>query len=245
MTPIIIERVRNIGGKMATLTTGRKIGTNGNPIDGTGFDYDSDGPLAELIAQRVSPIYSQPITGEWVFGLVLSKDTSGEFERGAGVFTAGNKGPAEHIHPGYDEHFEIVQGEFIFTVGGEERTARGGDKLVVTKGVAHTFRCVGSGFGAVVTETRPAARTGEVIATLFGMAHEGLLTPQGQPKLLQAMVTGSEYADDTIFTSPPPNIAIPIAKAIAPIGRLFGVRPTYPKYADATYWAAHVEQPRQ
>lgn len=92
-------------------------------------------------------------------------------------------------------------------------------------------------------KTRPAARTGEVIATLFGMAHEGALASQGQPKLMQAMVVGSEYADDTVFTNPPPNIAIPIAKAFAPIGRLLGYRPTYAKYLDENFWNAHVEQP--
>jgi hypothetical protein len=79
--------------------------------------------------------------------------------------------------------------------------------------------------------------------TLFAMAHEGALTPQGQPKFLQAMVIGSEYADDTVFTNPPPNIAIPMAKVLAPIGRLLGHRATYPQYLEEAYWRAHVEQP--
>jgi hypothetical protein len=77
------------------------------------------------------------------------------------------------------------------------------------------------------------------------MAHEGALTPQGQPKFLQAMVTGSEYADDTVFTKPPPSIVIPMAKALAPIGRLLGYRPTYAKYGEETYWSARVEQPKR
>ena len=230
---------------MPSMTTGRTIDANGHPIDGTGFDYDSEERLAELLTLRVSPLFSQPATGEWVFGLVTSQETNGAFERGVGVFTPGNTGPAEHIHPTYDEHFDILRGEFIFKIDGQERKAGAGEQLLVTKGTPHTFRCVGDRPGVVVVETRPAARTGEVIATLFGMAHEGLLTPQGQPKFLHAMVIGSEYADDTIFTNPPPAIAIPIAKALAPIGRLLGYRPTYAKYLEETFWAAHVEQPRR
>jgi len=230
---------------MLAITTGRKIDANGNPLDGTGFRYDSDGRLAELLAQRISPLFSQPVTGEWVFGLVSSQQSGGKFERGVGVFTPGNKGPAEHFHPKYDEHFDIVDGEFVFTIGGREQNVNAGEKLVVTKNVPHTFRCVGDRFGVVIVETQPAARIGEVISTLFGMAHEGLLSPQGQPKFLQAMVIGGEYPDDTVFTNPPPNIAIPLAKALAPIGRLFGYRPTYAKYADDAYWAAHVEQPKK
>ena len=228
---------------MPTLLTGRKINGNGQPIDGTGFEYDSAGRLAELLAQRVSPLFSQPVTGEWVTGLKMSKETNGEFERGLGIFSPGNKGPAEHFHPTYAEHFEVVLGDFIFRIDGKERQASAGEKLVIPKGVPHTFRCVGDKHGVAIVETRPAARIGEVIATLFGMAHEGLLTPQGQPKMMQAMVIGSEYADDTVFTSPPPSITIPMAKALAPIGRMLGHRPTYPKYSEESFWNAHVEQP--
>lgn len=230
---------------MPTITTGRMLDQNGHPIDGTGFDYDSNDRLAELLDQRVSPIFSQPITGEWIFALNLSKDTHGEFERGVVIFRPGNAGPPEHIHPTYDEHFDIVQGEFIFKIDGKERSAGAGQQLVVKKGTPHTFRCVSDRYGVVIGETRPAARIGEVISTLFGMAHEGALTPQGQPKLMQAMVIGGEYADDTVFTNPPPNIAIPVARALAPIGRLLGYRPTYPKYAQETWWSARVEQPSE
>ena len=230
---------------MPTMTTGRTLDGRGQPIDGTGFAYHSDGRLAELLARRNSPLFSQPVTGEWVFGLLSRTDTRGEFERGVGVFPPGNAGPPEHFHPTYEEHFDIVQGEFIFTIGGEERRGGAGDQLLIPNGTAHTFRCVGEGYGVAIVETRPAARTGEVIATLFGMAHEGALTPQGQPKFLQAMVIGSEYADDTVFTRPSPAIAIPIAKILAPIGRLLGYRPTYAKYLDEGFWIARVEQPER
>jgi hypothetical protein len=87
----------------------------------------------------------------------------------------------------------IVQGDLIFKFGGKERRAGVGEHLVVQKGTPQTFRCVGDRYGVTIVETRPAARTGEVIATLFGMAHEGALTPQGQSRFLQAVVIGSEY----------------------------------------------------
>lgn len=228
---------------MATLMTGRRLDSQGRPIDGTGFTYDGGGPLAELLAQRTSPLMSQPVTGEWVFGLVTPAETGGEFERGVGVFPPGNAGPPEHLHPSYDEHFNVVQGEFVFIIAGKERPVRAGEQLVVPRGTAHTFRCVGGGCGVAVVETRPAARISEVISTLFGMAHEGLLTPTGQPKLLHAMVIGSEYADDTVFTSPPPAIAMPIARLLAPLGRMLGNRASQPKYQQEAFWRARVEQP--
>lgn len=228
---------------MAILTTGRRIGANNTPLDGTGFIYDSEGRLAALLAQRCSPIFSQPITGEWVFGLVTVSETNGAFERGVGVFPPGNAGPPEHVHPTYDEHFEIVQGEFLFKIAGKEQRTCAGDKLVVAKGTPHTFRSISEGDGAVVVETRPGARTGLVIATLFGMAHEGLLTPQGQPKLLHALVIAQEYADDTVFTSPPPAITHVLANLLAPLGRALGYRATEARYLEEAFWRTHVEQP--
>lgn len=116
---------------MPMLTTGRILDKNGQPIDGTGFDYDSEGHLAELISQRNSPVYSNPQTGEWVFGLITPDEINGEFERGLGIFRSGNSGPPKHFHPIYDEHFDIVQGEFIFTIADEEQTVRAGEQIVV------------------------------------------------------------------------------------------------------------------
>ena len=227
---------------MTTLITGRRIVAN-SPVDGTGFEYDSEGRLAELLAQRCSPLFSQPITGEWVFGLVTAQTSGGAFERGVGVFPSGNAGPPEHIHPTYDEYFDIVQGEFIFKIDGVERRAQAGEQLVIPIGTPHTFRCVSVGYGVMIVETRPPARIGEVIATLFGMAHEGALTVSGQPKLLQAMVIASEYADDTVFTTPPPAITIPLAKLIAPFARRLGYRATDERYLGELFWRTQVEQP--
>jgi hypothetical protein len=84
---------------MTTIITGRKIDRNGHAIDGTGFGYDGSDRLAELLYHRISPLHSQPVTGEWFFGLVSSTETCGEFERGVGVFRPGNAGPPEHFHP--------------------------------------------------------------------------------------------------------------------------------------------------
>jgi quercetin dioxygenase-like cupin family protein len=228
---------------MARMTTGSTLDKQGQPIAGTGFEFESDSRIAELLRQRISPLISQPITGEWVFSLAAASSTGGQSERGVGIFSPGNSGPPEHFHPGYDEHFEVVTGSFIFRIDGQERSVSAGEKVIVPRGVPHTFRCIGDQYGAAIAETRPAARIGEVISTLFAMAHEGKLTPDGKPKLMQAMVIGSEYADDTVFTSPPPAIALFVARLLAPIGRLLGYRPTYPQYREQSYWFARVQQP--
>ena len=228
---------------MATLTTGQKLNDDGTPIPGTGFEYESDGHVAELLEQRIGPIVSQPITGEWLIPLVDGKENNGEFGRAIVIFAPGNLGPPEHFHPNYVETFEIISGDFVFMVNGKEKRAGPGDKLTVEKGVRHGWRCVGEEYGVVIGEAWPQARIAEVVSTLFGMAHEGKLTKKGQPKFLHAMLIGREYSDDTVFTSPPPFISSFLTMVFAPLARLLGYKATEPRYLENSFWEKHVNQP--
>jgi hypothetical protein len=78
---------------MASIVTGRKLDQQGKSIDGTGFEYDSGSRLEALLKQKNSPLCSEPVTSEWVFGLVSTAETKGEYERGVGIFSEGNAGP--------------------------------------------------------------------------------------------------------------------------------------------------------
>lgn len=229
---------------MSRLTTGEKLDDSGNPIQGTGFEYESGSHLEDLLAQKIGPVVSQPITGEWLFALVDGKENNGEFGRAVVIFSPGNLGPPEHYHPNYVEKFEIVSGEFVFSVNGKEQRAGPGDKLTVEKGVRHSWRCVGDDYGVVIGEAWPTARIAEVVSTLFGMAHEGKLNSKGQPKFLHAMIIGSEYSDDTVFTSPPPFISSFLVMLFAPLARLLGYKATEPRYQDLEFWEKHVNQPK-
>ena len=228
---------------MTIRITGERLDQQGYPIEGTGFPYDSEGELAKLLPQRNSPIVSHPKTGEWLFGLVDGEASQGEFARGVIIFRPGNLGPPEHIHPTYAEHFKILSGEFLFLYDGEERRLRPGEELTIPQGVRHTFRCVSDEYGVLIGETWPASNVDKVISTLFGLAHEGKVGKQGQPKFLQAMMMGEALADDTLFLSPPPAVVLLLTKLFAPIGRLFGYQAIYPQYREFSFWETRVNQP--
>ena len=82
---------------MTKLTCGERLDDEGNPIPGTGFEYDSDGEVAELLAQRISPVLYSPTQGEWVW--MVPDESNGEFERIIAVCPTGNNGPFLHYHP--------------------------------------------------------------------------------------------------------------------------------------------------
>ena len=57
------------------------------------------------------------------------------------------------------------------------------------------------------------------------------------------MVLAAETADDTVFTSPPPAVAQPLAKLLAPVATRLGYQATYPRFQDPAFWERRVEQP--
>jgi quercetin dioxygenase-like cupin family protein len=48
--------------------------------------------------------------------------------------------PPLHVHVNEDEVFHILEGEFRFQLGTEERTGQAGDTVLAPKGIPHTYR---------------------------------------------------------------------------------------------------------
>jgi quercetin dioxygenase-like cupin family protein len=48
-------------------------------------------------------------------------------------------GPGLHSHPGFDEMFYVLSGEFVFTVGSEEIHAGTGSFVYLPRGIFHGF----------------------------------------------------------------------------------------------------------
>ena len=64
--------------------------------------------------------------------------------------------PPLHLHQNQDEIFHLIDGEFRFRVGDEERRFVAGDTLIAPKGTPHTYRIesAGGGHWLVVTHGR-------------------------------------------------------------------------------------------
>ena len=61
--------------------------------------------------------------------------------------------PPLHVHHGEDELFHILEGEFRFLVGGEERRAGPGEVILTRKGIPHTYRVESTAGGRWLTIT--------------------------------------------------------------------------------------------
>ena len=102
-------------------------------------------------------------------------------------------GPPPHIHHREDETFQILEGEYEFTVGGKTFTAQKGATIFGPRGIPHSFRCAGKTPGRLMVTLTPAG---------FEQFFEevGALTPL-QQEIPRVMAIGKKYGLE--FLSPP------------------------------------------
>ena len=116
----------------------------------------------------------------------------------------------EHYHPPLEERFEVLEGEFTFTVEGAEQTARPGDRLVVPPGTRHKFANPGSEVARFRCEIEPALKMKMFFEESAALARAGkyrLLSgralPTGPGAVLEMADFTERFADVNVLSSPP------------------------------------------
>lgn len=180
--------------------------------------------------RRRGEVFENPTTGERV---VILTDPNEHPDRAlvAHLFVApGGRVAAEHFHPTLTERFRVIRGQVGFMIDGRERVLATGDSARVSPGVRHDWWQVGAETAEVVVEVAPGDRFVEMVGTLFGLARDGKVNPQGLPSLLQLAVTANAYRDVMIISSPPPWLQRPLYFVLAQIGHTGGLKPSYQQY---------------
>ena len=67
-------------------------------------------------------------------------------------------GPPRHVHPGQDEWFFVVEGEYAVVVGEERFDLRAGDSVLAPRGIPHVWAHVGESRGRMLIGFQPAGR---------------------------------------------------------------------------------------
>lgn len=225
---------------MATITTGRTLDGDGEPIPETGFDYVPDGPLGEYVERRTGPITSHPTRPVWGIPLPAPSDDP-ETTRTLSVLGPGYDGPPEHYHERSEERFTVVDGEVEFLLDGEPQRAGPGESVVVETDRRHTFRTDDAeGLRLVEAEISSPGLLDDVLPTLGGLAHDDerdLSDPR------QQAVVADRLAGNTTFTERDPRLTAAASRLLAPLSRLQGFRGAYDRYRRPAFWRDHVEQP--
>ena len=179
---------------------------------------------------RRGQIFDNPVTRERA---VILTDPD---EHPDGVLVAhlfvrpGGRVAVAHWHPACRERFHVIAGQVGFLIGQSRRTLGPGDAAEIPPGTLHDWWQVGADEAQVIVEVAPGGRFVEMVGTTFGLARDGLVDRRGIPRPLQLAVTARHYRDVMVIASPPPWAQRILFALLAPIGRLFGLRPGYPKY---------------
>jgi len=110
---------------------------------------------------------------------IHGRDTGGVLSVVESVDPPGG-GPPPHIHHREDETFQVLEGEYEFTVGGKTIRAQPGATLFAPRGVPHHYRYIGQTPGRLMVTLTPAGFEGF-------FEEVGALTPQQQeiPRVME------------------------------------------------------------
>ena len=103
-------------------------------------------------------------------------------------------GPPPHIHHREDETFQILEGEYEFTVAGKSIVAKAGATIFAPRGIPHTYRYLGQTSGRLLCVITPAGFEGF-------FAEIGALGPQEQQDIPRVMAIASKFGLEIL---PPP-----------------------------------------
>jgi quercetin dioxygenase-like cupin family protein len=95
-------------------------------------------------------------------------------------------GPPPHIHTREDETFQVLEGDYEFTVAGSSFVAGKGATIFAPRGIPHTYRYLGQAPGRLMCVITPAGfeRFFEAV---------GALTPQQQQDIPRVLGIAKEF----------------------------------------------------
>src|SRR4051812_38580804 len=177
-------------------------------------------------------VFDNPVTGEHVVVLSDPREREDQFLVAQLQVAPGGRVAAPHLHPTIEERFLVLGGSVGFLVGDRETVLGPGEHATVPSGTVHDWWQVGDEPADVVVEVNPGVRFVEMVGSMFGLARDGKVSPEGMPDPLQLAVMGNEYSDVIVFLTPPRIVQRLTLPPLALVGRLTGRRPMYEQYLE-------------
>jgi quercetin dioxygenase-like cupin family protein len=134
------------------------------------------------------------VLGIPIFIRLHGRDTGGVLSMVESIDLPGG-GPPPHIHHREDETFQVLEGEFEFSVGDKKIMAKQGTTIFAPRGIPHTYRYVGQTPGRLMCIITPAG--------FEGFFEEiGAMSPQQQQDIPRGMEIAKKFGLEFL---PPPS----------------------------------------
>ena len=182
--------------------------------------------------------FENPLTGERMVFRKTAHETNGtllEIEFFIKPHTG--KGLGAHIHPSFDERFEIITGSARYMIGQDEYSAAAGDVVVLPMAIAHVHPWNAGDdvlhVRRVIQFSKPemSMLTGSeaFLETLYALAQQGKVGKNGLPKnFLQTVVVAQAIQPTTYAAGLPLVFQRSLFGALAAYGRARGYKAYYP-----------------
>lgn len=185
---------------------------------------------------RTGDVYTNPVTGERAVVRAGNEDGDPRHIIVDLHVTPGGRVAGAHVHPSFDERFEVHSGRVGFRIADQEEVGGPGMVREAPAGTVHDWWNAGDDNAHVVVELRGDAeslrRFDQLLVTLFGLAHERRTRKDGMPDLLQGALVASEFSDVMRFVKPPLAVQRMLFGILTPIARMTGRRATYPQHRE-------------
>lgn len=133
----------------------------------------------------------------WYIGHLLSilldsEDTGGQFSLLKMTEPKGLE-PPPHIHTREDEIFMLLEGEMLFTCGGETFHAKAGDSMFLPKNILHSFQVVTDKAEVMILLTPAGLEKFFVEMSQKAPEMKAPLMPSGPPDISRLISTAARY----------------------------------------------------
>ena len=152
-----------------------------------------------------------PVTGETFTFLETATETAGERSVGEMDCAPGGGVPV-HRHADHEEFIEVLEGEIEVTMNGNPRRLQAGERVVIGRGVVHTWRNPSSTqrlkFRGGMTPGHPGFE--RFLRVFFGLGRDGQLKSSGMPR---------HFSDLALLAYWDPSIVAGSLRLLAPFMR--------------------------
>jgi quercetin dioxygenase-like cupin family protein len=125
------------------------------------------------------------VLGIPIFIRLHGRDTGGMLSVVESIDPPGG-GPPPHIHHREDETFQVLEGEFEFSVGDKKIMAKQGATIFAPRGIVHTYRYLGQTPGKLMCTITPAG-----FEEFF--EEVGAMSPQQQQNIPRVMEIAKKF----------------------------------------------------
>lgn len=159
--------------------------------------------------------------------LTTAAETDGAYVEVEVDYAGSANMPPTHYHPKQTELFRVQSGEIHVRLDGDVRTYRAGTEFYIPPGVPHSMWNSGPKRARMTWRVTPAYRTEQLFETLWGLAAEGRLRPDGTPFLQMPLLALGFRDEYRVPTGRPHALDMALCAVLAPVGLACGYRPTY------------------